>query len=175
MNPTWSPGSRDRSTGFSLTEVALALAIISFAFVAILGVIPAGLDASRNAVNHTVVAGILAQVQQRLLQQPLQPGAVAFSPLFFSDNGTPIPADAETNALSSRVYRADVEIVEWARRPENTGTLSPLRVSLSWPVDGRGEAVGRLNPKTTAVYTVSSLTGPDWEQIDRQYRSKIEF
>lgn len=49
-------------SAFSLVEVMLALGIISFAFVALLGLIPLGLDMFRNAVDATVEAQILQRV-----------------------------------------------------------------------------------------------------------------
>ena len=52
-----------RSTaGFSLVEVVLAVGVVAFAFVAILGLIPAGMTQFRQAIDTTVCAQIAQRV-----------------------------------------------------------------------------------------------------------------
>lgn len=53
-----------RRTAFSLVEVVLAVGVISFAFVAILGLLPAGLHQFRQAMDTSVGA----QIAQRVIQ-----------------------------------------------------------------------------------------------------------
>jgi uncharacterized protein (TIGR02598 family) len=50
------------ATGFSLVEVALAVGIISFAFVAILGIFPKAMDASRTSIVETRAAQLARSV-----------------------------------------------------------------------------------------------------------------
>jgi uncharacterized protein (TIGR02598 family) len=165
-----------RGSAFTLIEIALALAIIATALVALLGLLPAGLDASRQAVNSTVVAAVLENVHIRLQGHPLKMGPAIFSPLFFDDHGIFIRPDAEPEELARRLYRADVQISEWKERPANTSALRPTTISLSWPVDLRtGDALGTGNPKAVVTYGVTTLTGPDWQLIDRKYVPKVEF
>ncbi|MEI9895870.1 MAG: Verru_Chthon cassette protein B [Chthoniobacter sp.] len=69
MFPPNSPPSRKipaprRQSGFSLVEVVLAVGVISFAFVAIMGLIPAGLQQFRQAIDNSVCA----QIAQRIIQ-----------------------------------------------------------------------------------------------------------
>lgn len=57
-----------RSSGFSLVEVVLAVGVISFAFVAILGLLPAGLHQFRQAMDTSVAS----QISQRIIQDAQQ-------------------------------------------------------------------------------------------------------
>jgi uncharacterized protein (TIGR02598 family) len=54
--------------GFTLTEVALALGIVAFAFVPMLGLLPAGLNASRQAIDTTLEAQIVQQMTGAAVQ-----------------------------------------------------------------------------------------------------------
>jgi uncharacterized protein (TIGR02598 family) len=170
-----------RPSAFTLTEIVLALAIIATVFVAVLGLLPAGLDASRQAANSTVVSTVLENLHQRLQNQPLKKGPVPFSPAYFDDRGVFIPADDATQ-VAKRLYRADVTIGDWAIPPANTSDLRPVTIALSWPVDSAtGTALGKDNPKTVVTYAATTLTGPDWPLIhpsgrpDLRYEPRIEF
>lgn len=48
-------GSVERSAAFTLVEIALALAIIGFALVAIIGVLPTGLNVQRDNRKETII------------------------------------------------------------------------------------------------------------------------
>ncbi len=52
-------GRRRRSGGFSLVEVALALAIMAFASASIISLIPFGLTSFRQAMNNTIESEIV--------------------------------------------------------------------------------------------------------------------
>ena len=62
VTPTMSPSPVRRRAGFSLVEIVLAVGVVSFAFVAILGLIPAGLTQFRQAIDTTVCAQIAQRV-----------------------------------------------------------------------------------------------------------------
>lgn len=82
---------RDRSSGFSLVEVVLALGVVSFAIVAILGVLPIGLQSGRSAQDETrasqvaqnIFASIASQSQSTypnaVILQTVSPSVPAFS------------------------------------------------------------------------------------------------
>ncbi len=55
-----------RRTGFSLVEVMLALAIVSLGIVAILGLLPSGLQAGRDAADNTLSATIVQDIFSNL-------------------------------------------------------------------------------------------------------------
>ncbi|MDR3402986.1 MAG: Verru_Chthon cassette protein B [Chthoniobacter sp.] len=56
--------ARRRQSGFSLVEVVLAVGVIAFAFVAIMGLLPAGLQQFRQAIDNSVCT----QIAQRIIQ-----------------------------------------------------------------------------------------------------------
>lgn len=55
--------ARQRKSGFSLVEVVLAVGVIAFAFVAILGLLPAGLTQFRQAMDTSIAS----QIAQRII------------------------------------------------------------------------------------------------------------
>jgi uncharacterized protein (TIGR02598 family) len=60
--------ARQRRSGFSLVEVVLAVGVISFAFVAILGLLPAGLSQFRQAMDNSIAS----QIAQRIIMDAQQ-------------------------------------------------------------------------------------------------------
>jgi uncharacterized protein (TIGR02598 family) len=166
-----------KRAAFTLTEIVLAIAIIATAMIAILGLIPAGLNASRDAADSTVVATVLADLNNRLKGQPLRGGSAPFSPAFYDSAGHFVNTDPEEPAtFRDVIYRADVEILGWDSKPPGTDSLRPVRISLSWPVGtADGTALGVANPKTVVTFGVAALTGPAWEEIDRKYIPKVEL
>ncbi|HET6409009.1 MAG TPA: prepilin-type N-terminal cleavage/methylation domain-containing protein [Chthoniobacteraceae bacterium] len=166
-----------KRSGFSLTEIVFAIAIIATAMIAVLGLLPVGLNASREAADSTVVATVLEDLSNRIKGQPLRRGPVTFSPAFYDAAGHFIQTDQEDPATFRNViYRADVEILDWDAKPAGTGSLRPVRISLSWPASTtNGAPLGSANPKTVVTFAVSALTGPAWERIDRKYEPKVEL
>lgn len=59
---------QSKKQGFSLVEVVLALGVVAFAFVAILGLIPAGMTTFRQAINISVCS----QIGQKVISDAFQ-------------------------------------------------------------------------------------------------------
>ena len=59
-----------QTTAFSLVEVTLALGIMAFCLVAIFGLLPTGLNTSRDAIAQTVAANIAGAIGADLRQAP---------------------------------------------------------------------------------------------------------
>lgn len=57
--------------GFSLIEVTLALGILGFCLLALLGLLPRGIQTNQNAVSQTAAASILSSVIADLRAIPL--------------------------------------------------------------------------------------------------------
>jgi uncharacterized protein (TIGR02598 family) len=173
---------RTDPAGFTLTEIVLALAVIAIAFVALLGMLPAGLDQSRQAANSTVTAAILEDVNHRLMGLALQSSPKSstetITPSFtayYDDHGVFIPTSASAAEKARRLYRAEIRIGAWKTKPADTSALRPITVELAWPLEPTtGSPIGP-NPKTVVTYPVSTLTGLDWKVIDSGYVPKIEF
>jgi uncharacterized protein (TIGR02598 family) len=61
---------RQRTSAFSLVEVTLALGIAGFSLVAILGLMPVGVQTNRNATSQTAATNIMAAVVSDLRATP---------------------------------------------------------------------------------------------------------
>lgn len=165
-----------KRAGFTLTEIVIAIAIIATAMVAILGLVPAGLNASRDAADSTIIASIFEDLNNRLKGQPLRQGPAAFSPAYFDANGRSISADPENpNWRANATYRADVVILDWEAQPQDTSSLRPVKIALSWPVRPTDNPAQPATPKVEVTFAVGALTGPAWEEIDRNYVPKIDL
>ena len=100
-------------TAFSLVEVVLAIAVFTFAFVAILALMPVGLSTARNAVRTSEEMQISDQILNSLEATPFQ--NLANFTNQYSPDGT------STNASQS-VYFVSVQIVPTVNLPS---TVSP--------------------------------------------------
>lgn len=126
-----SPGSRRgnllRNRGFTLVEVTLAIGIISFAFVAMFGILPVGLNVSRQAMDTTIEAQIVQQLKTQALQTDFsQLGeldqAAAF---YFDDQGKGVDQAAA-------IYKAGYSSVALATRlPDGVSTSKLATVTIS--------------------------------------------
>lgn len=90
---------RSAPTGFSLVEVTIALGIVSFALISVMGLMPVGLSTMREAMDQTTEAQISRRISGELMLTPFTrlDGWVSNSPLFFDDQGgLQASRDAET-------------------------------------------------------------------------------
>lgn len=80
---------RDRERGFSLIEVVMAIGIISFSMVAVMGLIPVGLTTMQQATDDNMVAQIAKQVSGEVLLTPFSQLRTKYSPtnFYFDDQG----------------------------------------------------------------------------------------
>jgi uncharacterized protein (TIGR02598 family) len=94
-------GSRGRNAGFSLVEVVIAVGIVAFAFIPMLGLVPMGLNTSRQAIDTTIEAQIIQQMTGQAQQTD-------FSQLATLATSTVTCFDANGNVTSanSAIYKA---------------------------------------------------------------------
>lgn len=169
-----------QAAAFSLIEVTLAIGIVAFAFIPILGMLPTGLGVFRNAMNVSVSA----QIAQRLVSEAQQSDFDALVPYagnslagvtlggsegkqffalplrYFDDQGNEVAA---TNP-SKIVYTARV-------RGSLPGKIDPSVHKKEWftslPSTGR-----RFNPRDATILTVQVVNNPsnrDLEEfVDKQ-------
>jgi uncharacterized protein (TIGR02598 family) len=182
LAPLVSP--RTPRAGFTLTEIVIALGVISFAFVALLGLLPAGMDSSRKAADSTVIATVLEDLHNRLrglplvagTPQPLVAGGPSISPAFFDDQGVFISPNASPADLARRLYRADIKIGTWSTQPTGTSGLRPITITLTWPVSLADPNLNALGAnKSVVTYSATTLTGSNWVAIDPKFVPKIEY
>ena len=117
---------KSRNNGFSLVEVALALAIMAFASASIISLIPFGLSSFRKAMNNTVESEIVQNLVNNI-------SMTDFNHLnsMASSQGTVYYFDAEGNPLTSvtgSYYKAGVSFTDLspssATTPLNTLALN---------------------------------------------------
>lgn len=108
-----------RKSGFSLVEVTIGLGIMSFSLVALIGMLPVGMDTFRKSVETTVQAQIVQQLVNDLQQtrfDQIRNGQNSSVDYFFDDSGfktdksdwvfnaqlTIAPGDAEGTPLPAK-------------------------------------------------------------------------
>lgn len=129
-----SSQQRRSLSGFTLVEVTLAIGIISFAFVAMFGMLPVGLNVSRQAMDTTIEAQIVQQMKTQalqtdysLLEELAKPEAV----LYFDDQGklteaqtasykagfssvaktTQLPSDQPSGVLTTKLATVTISVL----------------------------------------------------------------
>lgn len=139
--------SRRSRAGFSLTEVAVALAIASFCLTSIVGMIPVGLLANQAASGQTVTNGIVSSVVADLRGAPLPTTATpAPTSLQYS---IPIPANSKTSTSSlffatdgsfsstqqkNSVYMVVVSFLNNGATATTDKTSTFANISINWPI-----------------------------------------
>ena len=91
--------------GFTLVEVVISLGIVAFAFIPVLGLLPFGLDVSRQAVDATVCAQIAQQLTSQAQQTDFSDidSLAGQSAMLFDDQGNRL-ANGDPNAIYSAAY-----------------------------------------------------------------------
>ena len=133
--------------GFTLIEVALALGVAAFALVAIIGLLPVGLQSNQASLEQTVAAALAANVVADLRATPVQiPATDKDSPryriplpasggathtLFLREDGSAAgPVNADADPAQDPRYRVTLFISGPASATQPTATT--LRVLITW-------------------------------------------
>lgn len=111
----WPLGSRNRARGsaplpslpaaFTLVEVVLALGIVAFAVVALVGLMAVSFDSSRGSDADTSIASMARQITAELRARPFDRLTTEGSDVYFFDNEAHRLAD-----LKGAVYRCKVTL-----------------------------------------------------------------
>jgi uncharacterized protein (TIGR02598 family) len=136
--------ARVRCGGFTLVEVTLAIGIISFAFVAMFGMLPVGLSVSRQAMDTTIEAQIVQQMKTQALQTDFSrlDELDDADELYFDDQGKQVEA-------ANGIFRAKFASVSAnTRLPDGTSTSRLKTVTiLVANTKGTAETTGSREPK----------------------------
>jgi uncharacterized protein (TIGR02598 family) len=111
--------------GFSLAEVLFALAITSFALLALIGVLPEGLRSLQNAQRQEAEARITQHIAARYQVKTwdeLNESTPQQQDLNFDGNGAPLEQSS-----SESVYRARAEVMDAAPLPNESAASPYLR------------------------------------------------
>ncbi len=135
--------------GFSLVEVTLAIGVIAFALIALLGLLPVGMKSGAEAIDATHVSLIGVDSGNRVKN-------AVTSVIFASASDTTLPtwfynrdgAYVGTTVTTDSYYRADATIhKDWGANPSppnvDATTLRPATVQVRWPINtSNGNALG---------------------------------
>lgn len=138
-----------RAQGFTLVEVTLAIGIIAFALLAVLALVPVGLNSGRAAIDATRTTLILSDAQNRARIAGTSATFtnatnVTLPNLYYDQDGLALPGYA------GALYRAIVTIeATWGANapPPNvdSGFLRPVTIQLGWPVNASDGSVLAVN------------------------------
>ena len=132
MTDAQTPPFRCRQ-GFTIIEVALAIAIIALGIVAIIGLLPTGLDVIRDASSTTQMANIaedfITQYQQRALDSAFYEGTNNV----LSTSTTNVPVTTSESAIEYTV-KVDVSNTGFPIITNGPmGTISRVAIQISYP------------------------------------------
>lgn len=183
-------GNADR--GFSLIEVVIALGVVSFAFVALFGMLPVGLNAFNNSIDSTMESQIAQSVMSQLRQAKFSQLYTLYndtqagtSPSFFKPYNQrfqpPLPGfyyddqgNAATNSGTSvinpvssvpatYIYSAGVQVY-YDKWNAGNGQVPPFGMQPS----GSGvtsTSVDLSVPIATVVVTISKVSSPNVARV----------
>ena len=153
-----------RAAGFSLVETALALGILSFAFIPLLAIIPAALTTFATAISTTVEAQVVQRVTtlarqtkfselSKLDSHPGKQNGEETPDFYFNEQGTEV-VDAEAIAQFRYVYTAAIVLQPESGLPSKTGaqainsnlvTLNIITKRISAPKERRTASIWIAN------------------------------
>lgn len=139
-----------RRKGFSLVEVVLAIGVVAFAFVAILGLLPAGLGISRQAME----ASVGSQIAQRVIHDAQQSD---FSELLKDAGGKTITGTNQTGRKAERYFDDQGEELPATRRSSAIYHVN-TRITAATAMPKTGTS--NLDNRHLAVVTVQVATNP---------------
>jgi uncharacterized protein (TIGR02598 family) len=135
-------GSFPAASGFSLVEVTLALGIAAFCLIAVIGIIPVGVQTNRNATSQTAATNIMAAVVADLRATPTTTNTSSQFAISFGTSGT-----------QTRYF-------------DGSGTVSPsrtdnsrYRLDITWNAPPTGLRYAYLNLWWPAAATTADASG----------------
>jgi uncharacterized protein (TIGR02598 family) len=106
---TSTPSDRKRK-GFTLVEVTIAMGVVAFGFITILGLLPAGLKTFRSAMDSSVGAQIAQKVINDAQQKDfdaLVANGIASTVRYFDDQGNELGVSDKAKAI----YHVNTRVV----------------------------------------------------------------
>jgi uncharacterized protein (TIGR02598 family) len=114
--------------GFSLVEVVVALGIVSFAVIAILGLIPSGLNTLKDSTGETVRAQIVRSIAASALTANFSSLNASVS---FDNAGQPLlPTDTATYPRYTVNATTDAPSFPGSTSGNFTGSLTALKIEI---------------------------------------------
>ncbi len=117
-----------RRNGFSLVEIIIALAVVSFGLIAVVGLIPQGIQSARDAADNTLAATIVQDTLNAVRAQALAswPPPAGTQSYYYDAAGT----NEFSSAGTLTVYQVQLTTVQTI--PNYLVTVSAM---VMWPVN----------------------------------------
>jgi uncharacterized protein (TIGR02598 family) len=122
--------------GFSLVEVVLALGLVGFALLAILGMVPVGLKSAGQSMDATRTSMVSADAESRVRASvsatDFTSSTARTLTSYYSKDGILV------SSFVTGFYRVDATIQpSWANPPVNVDQtyLRPVTAIVRWPID----------------------------------------
>lgn len=133
-----------RGAGFSLVEVVLAIGIVSFAMLAVVGLLPTGLKIARNAAEQARAANLVQSLAENLRGAATADGtnftaAFAGQSLDYALGGSPFTLQFSNLTLEGAADPAAARLVAAVTitPPANATTNGRAVISVAWPAVAR--------------------------------------
>lgn len=129
------------STGFSLVEVTIALAIVAFGMVVLMGLLPTGLNMVKESSDESAASNILSAVSADIRNIPAGSNNTPIYniPVWSSTQVTSGTARVDSNGSSAMNTIPPHYAVVWKVIPKSStdAYANPVYVSVrvSWPAD----------------------------------------
>ncbi len=131
---------RSASSGFSLVEITLALGIVAFVLIAVLGLFSVGLDSSRRSASDTVISQVVNQVLSDIRTPALPaPGSAALE-FYYNEKGATVPQQEAVYKVSLYTQSPGAVL------PDTGSRLYLIRLDISWPGGSTVVHASRLIP-----------------------------
>jgi len=108
---------KSHAGGFSLIEVVIALGIVAFGLVSVIGLLPVGLQSFRQAIDNSVTTQIVQRVVDETQQTDFN--TLANTVYYFNDQGTML-----SGTSSQTLYTVNVSINKSTAVPSD-GIVGP--------------------------------------------------
>ena len=147
---------RSACRGFSLVETALALGVVSFALVSLLGLLPGGLQTFRKAMDCTLQKEMTQTLVGKANQLSFSDlsAQLAAQPYYFDDNGSLVTA-----ADATGTYKANVTVANAVTLPASSSNYSNTGIALVTITFSRKQAAASAPPLGTVVTYIAAKTG----------------
>lgn len=158
-----------RLAGFSLVEVTLAVGIMAFSLVGILGVLPLALNSGRQSFDQARASAIANTVFTNIRSQPF--GEVRYLDNQFNSDGVPTGAGGSTLNLNALGYVASSGSTSTTTAPDSVKFYAKF---LDVPIDTDTDQLGnqrRLCFMDTLPYRASGIY-PDYYQVTLYFNNQ---
>ena len=115
---------------FSLVEVCLALGIVSFALLSVVGLMPVGLSAMRQAMDQTTEAQIARTISGEAALVPFDEldQYAAKGPYYFTQEGTRQDSKGDVTRFAVSLTRIDTKFPGSSNAPNLSNNIATFRV-----------------------------------------------